>query len=277
MQRVSTNAVTLERLLVTDFKSFCGTIEVPFVLSRSRKVDCTLDCDDQEEDREEDAEEAPGSLTCVIGPNGSGKSTIADALLFCFGEKDARSRHLSSLIHENSGTGGASVSVEFRVTQAGHQAGALGSEANVDELVRVTRSIISRDGKSWSEYSLSVTQTAELPRTASYAAAAESPPADSAQKTATKSISRTDLTKFIKTRLGIDLDVVDTFICKQQGASVVQLKGPELLALLEKLVGTAHLAEAILRAQQDFESRTKEGLSYEDSLAEVKLQGVSVA
>ncbi|MGK7934096.1 MAG: chromosome segregation protein SMC [Microcystaceae cyanobacterium] len=87
--------VHIKRIELSNFKSFGGTTEVPFLTG----------------------------FTVVSGPNGSGKSNILDALLFCLGlatSKGMRAERLPDLINHshsnNRKTKEASVSVTFDIS-----------------------------------------------------------------------------------------------------------------------------------------------------------------
>jgi chromosome segregation ATPase len=106
--------------------------------------------------------------------------------MFCFGEKDSRSKNLLSLVNEHSfKTGickGASVTVEFSNTVS-------------QQTATIKRSIIVLNGKAKSEYTFQSDQSRNV------------------------TISRTSLVEQL-CLLGINLDVVESFVCMQQGSSV---------------------------------------------------------
>ena len=90
-----TSAVVLERIVLFNFKSFKGTVEIPLAPTGSRDSPTR------------------GALCCVVGPNGSGKSTIADALMFCFGVLGAKTA--ASLVNEEVSSTGVSKSSESKL------------------------------------------------------------------------------------------------------------------------------------------------------------------
>lgn len=111
--------------------------------------------------------------------------------MFCFGERDSRSKTLLTLINEHAlnsdqNCGGASVTVEFKVHD--HLAN--------QTLVKVKRSIVLSHGKTRSEYHYQYQDSFSL-------------------------VSRELLIEKLA-MLGINLEVVDSFICKQQGSTVTQ-------------------------------------------------------
>ena len=70
-------------------------------------------------------------------------------------------------------------------------------------------------------------------------------PKASLQRTASiRSTTRSKLTEKLR-ELGVNLDVMDSFICKQQGSTLASLSGLALLQFIERLVGTWALAEEI--------------------------------
>ncbi len=78
----------IEKIKMRDFKSF-RTAVIPFL----------------------------DGFVCVVGPNGSGKSNIVDAILFTLGEgsmKALRAGRVKDLVHHNSRTGTAEVTIELR-------------------------------------------------------------------------------------------------------------------------------------------------------------------
>ena len=70
--------------------------------------------------------------------------------------------------------------------------------------------------------------------------------------------------------LGINLKVVDSFVCTQQGSSFTKLSGTELLAVIEALVGTAPLAKEIETLQGDYEEALDTAVRLEGDEARVR-------
>ncbi len=225
---ISASRYRLETLTIESFKSFHGAVEVPLVSPTA----------------------SPGQLCAIIGPNGSGKSSIADALLFSFGSggTDIRAENLSALVNDQevrdakAEERAATARVEMVFRSVRHRAHA----------VRIARTItVSVKGKARSDFQVS------YPAAAAAAAAADESmdggdddedDDDSHDTTQPfeppKTVTRAQFASVLLS-IGIDLEIVDSFICKQQSALVATMTGPKLLAFIEKVCGNAKLATAI--------------------------------
>ena len=227
-----TMSVTLERLVLNDFKSFRGRVEIPI---------------------DNHNKNGSGSLVCVVGPNGSGKSTISDALTFCFGEKDMRAKSLGALINEEAAADGiatASVAVDIQNSDNG-------------AVLRVARSVTVFYGKATSEYSI---ETLAPGGSSTEGILSHRP----------ESISRSKLIDRLRS-IDINLNVVDSFICKQQGSTLASLSGLAMLQFIESLVGTSALASEIEACSKTATNETDAAIAFEVAESSVRQERRTLA
>jgi len=194
-----------------------------------------------------------GSLVCVVGPNGSGKSTISDALTFCFGEKDMRAKSLGALINEEAAANGistASVVVDIKTCEDG-------------SLLRITRSVTVNSGKATSDFSIeTLAPGVSL--------------AKEELRHVPKSITRSKLVEYLRS-IDINLDVVDSFICKQQGSTLASLSGLAMLQFIESLVGTSALASKIEACSKTATNETDAAIAFEVAESSVRQERRALA
>ena len=169
---------------------------------------------------------------------------MADALTFCFGERNSRSKSLLAYVNDE-------VVLDFQQAHSSARVlllASVGVELRVgtQRIIRVTRTVsVDARGNGFSEYFL---EEEAYSRTVfgdiELEGGGQPEVPDVLSKPPTKAVARATVVTRLK-GLGVHLAVADSFICTQQGSALSQLPGPSLLGVIEVLVGTAPLATAI--------------------------------